>query len=249
VGDENADSARSPAIASRSGAVAIIGGTGKLGTALATRFAHAGHEVIIGSRDAARAQAAAAALAARLGVDTADRVRGLANTEAAVSAEIVVVAVPFEGQSETLRELAPAIGSRIVISTAVPLRMDETGPVHVDVPEGSATEQVASLLPTTTVVGALHTVSSATLRKLDRDVDADVIITGDNPEAKEAAAELLTALSGVRVIDGGPLRNSRYIEQLTVLLLSINMRHHRHTGIRVTDLPDELAMRLSADSA
>jgi NADPH-dependent F420 reductase len=115
-------------------------------------------------------------------------------------------------------------------------------PTHVDVEQGSASEQVAALLPRARVVGALHTVSSATLAKLDRRLDADVLITGDDHDAKLAVAQLLAALPGIRVVDGGPLRNSRYVEQLTVLLLSINMRVRRNTGIRVTNLPDELAM-------
>ena len=101
---------------------------------------------------------------------------------------------------------------------------------------------VAGAVDERVVVGALHTVSSATLAKLDRDLDAEVLITGDDPDAKTVVAELLASLSGVRVVDGGPLCNSRYVEQLTVLLLSINVRVRRNTGVRITNLPDELAV-------
>jgi hypothetical protein len=224
-------------------AVALIGGTGKLGSALAARFARAGHEVVIGSRDAARAEQAAARLAQAIGDAQGSRVRGTDNFAAAAAADVVVITVPFDAQEATLRGLAGAVEGRVVVSTAVPVRFVEgSGPTHIEVEHGSATEQAAALLPQARVVGALHTVSSAVLAKLDRSLDADVLITGDDAAAKAVVVELLAALAGVRVVDGGPLRNSRYVEQLTVLLLSINMRVRRNTGIRVTNLPDELAL-------
>lgn len=224
-------------------AVALIGGTGKLGSALAARFARAGHEVVIGSRDAARAQQAASALAQTISGVDGSRVRGADNAAAAAAADVVVITVPFDAQEATLRGLAGAVDDRVVVSTAVPVRFVEgSGPIHIEVEQGSASEQVAALLPRARVVGALHTVSSATLAKLDRDLGADVLITGDDPDAKTVVAELLASLSGVRVVDGGPLRNSRYVEQLTVLLLSINVRVRRNTGVRITNLPDELAV-------
>jgi 8-hydroxy-5-deazaflavin:NADPH oxidoreductase len=225
-------------------AVALIGGTGKLGSALAARFARAGHQVVIGSRDSARAVRAASALLNAIGGVDASRVRGLDNAAAADAADVVVITVPFDAQEATLRGLAGAVGERVVISTAVPVRFVEgAGPTHVEVEQGSASEQVAALLPRARVVGALHTLSSATLAKLDRDLDADVLITGDDSTAKMLVAGLLVSLPGIRVVDGGPLRNSRYVEHLTVLLLSINMRVRRNTGVRITNLPDDLALR------
>jgi NADPH-dependent F420 reductase len=225
------------------GAVALIGGTGKLGSALAARFARAGHEVVIGSRDAERARQAASTVTQTIdGVD-GSRVRGVDNAAAAAAADVVVITVPFEAQAATLRGLAGAVEERVVVSTAVPVRFVQgAAPTHVEVEQGSASEQVAALLPRARVVGALHTMSSATLAKVDRDLDADVLITGDDAEAKMMVAELLASLSGIRVVDGGPLRNSRYVEQLTVVLLSINMRVRRSTGVRITNLPDELAL-------
>jgi NADPH-dependent F420 reductase len=224
-------------------AVAVIGGTGKLGSALAARFARAGHAVVIGSRDAGRARLAASTLTQTIrGVD-ASRVRGADNAAAVAAADVVVITVPFDAQEATLRGLADVVGERVVVSTAVPVRFVEgAGPTHLEVEQGSASEQVATLLPQARVVGALHTVSSAMLAKLDHDLDADVLITGDDAAAKTVVAELLASLSGIRVVDGGPLRNSRYVEQLTVLLLSINRRVRRNTGIRITNLPDELAL-------
>jgi hypothetical protein len=222
-------------------AVALIGGTGKLGSALAARFARAGHSVVIGSRDGARAERVAAAIErATGGVD--GRLRGAANAGAASAADLVVITVPFDGQAATLGGIADAVADRVVVSTAVPVRFgDAGGPTHVEVDEGSASEQAAALLPGARVVGALHTVSSARLAKLDRDLDGDVLITGDDVDAKRAVAQLLGSLQGIRAVDAGPLGNSRYVEQLAVVLLTINSRVHRSTGVRVTSLPDELA--------
>ncbi len=245
---EPAGDERSRASGPQRPAVALIGGTGKLGSALALRLARAGYKVTIGSRDAVRGAQKAEALNDRLLADDSSsgdgsRVAGTDNASAAAAAEVVVITVPYDVQEQTLRGLAESVGGRVVISTAVPVRFVENlGPTHVDVAQGSATEQVAALLPQARVVGALHTVSSATLTRLDRDVGADIIVTGDEPEAKAVAANVLAALPGVRVVDGGPLRNSRYVEQLTVLLLSINLRVRRNTGIRLTNLPDELTL-------
>jgi 8-hydroxy-5-deazaflavin:NADPH oxidoreductase len=221
--------------------VALIGGTGKLGSALAGHLARAGHAVVIGSREVARADQTASAVRTATGVPAA-LLRGADNVAAAAGADVVVITVPFDVQEATVRHLVGVIGERIVVSTAVPLRMVDGAPTHVEVEQGSASEQVAVLLPSARVIGALHTVSSAILAKLDRRLDADVLLTGDDPDAKTAVARLLASLPGVRAVDAGPLRNSRYIEQLTVLLLTINMRVRRNTGIRVTNLPDEVAM-------
>ena len=224
--------------------VALVGGTGKLGSALALRLALGGHRVVIGSRDAARARQSAAEANDRLGARL-HPIAGDSNGRAVEHADVVVVTVPYDAQAATLRDLAAAVGDRVVVSTAVPVRFTGGQPEHVAVPEGSACEQVAVLLPGARVVGALHTVSSATLGKLDREVAADVIVTGDDDGAKRVAAGILSALPGVRAVDGGPLRNARYVEQFTVLLLAINMRARRNTGIRITNLPDEMTLAVA----
>ncbi len=248
---ERVQDERGGASGTRRPAVALVGGTGKLGSALALRLARAGYEVTIGSRDAARAAQIAESRNDRLLPDDGSAIRGSRiagtdNASAAEAAEIVVITVPYDAQEETVRSLADSVGARVVISTAVPLRfVENAGPIHVDVPQGSATEQVAALMPQARVVGALQTISSATRASLDRDVGADIIVTGDDAEAKTVAVQVLAALPGIRVVDGGPLRNSRYVEQLTVLLLSINMRVRRNTGIRLTNLPDELTLMVT----
>jgi NADPH-dependent F420 reductase len=220
--------------------VGLIGGTGKLGTALAARFARAGHSVVIGSRVASRAIDAAAAIEQQLG-SVPGRVRGAPNTTAAAVAGVVVIAIPYEGLRDVVAELARPTTGGIVVSAVVPVRFVKgEGPSHIDVREGSACEEIAALLPGARVIGALQTLSFVTLRNLDSDIGSDIILTGDDAAAKSTVAALLTSLAGIRTIDGGALRNSRYVEQLTVLLLAINSRYGRHTGIRITDLPDDL---------
>lgn len=228
--------------------VGLIGGTGRLGTALAARFASAGHSVVIGSRVASRAIDAAAAIEQQLG-SVPGQVRGAANTTAAAVAGVVVIAIPYEGLRDVVTELAGPTSGGIVVSAVVPVRFVKgEGPSRIDVREGSACEEIAALLPGARVIGALQTLSFVTLRNLDSDIGSDIILTGDDAAAKSTVAALLASLAGVRTIDGGALRNSRYVEQLTVLLLAINSRYRRNTGIRITDLPDDLvdAYRLGA---
>lgn len=220
--------------------VGIVGGTGKLGAALAKRLASAGHSVVIGSRVAAKATDVAATVSKGLRPG-AGVVTGADNATACAVDGVVIISVPYEGLEDIVAALGPSIGNRIVVSAVVPVRfVTGQGPSHVPVPAGSACEQIAGLLPSARVVGALQTLSFVTLRDLDRHVDSDVILTGDDDAAKAEVAHLLSALGDVRMIDGGALRNSRFVEQLTVLLMSINMRYHRHSGVRITDLPDEL---------
>lgn len=229
--------------------IAIIGGTGKLGTALAARLAAAGAAVIVGSRDRGRAADVAAEVTGRLlaaGIDRGGLLTGMDNAGAAAGADVVVVTVPYAGQAGTLAGLATALAGKLVVSTAVPVEfVENVGPVHIDVAAGSAAQEVAALLPAALVVGALQTVGSARLGRLGADVGADIIVTGDSDDAKARAATMLALLPGVRVVDGGPLRNCRYVEQVTVLLLSINLRVKRSTGVRVTNLPDAAALAVS----
>jgi 8-hydroxy-5-deazaflavin:NADPH oxidoreductase len=229
--------------------VGIVGGTGKLGMALAARFANAGLSVVIGSRVAAKGIDAATALGQRLPRSAAVIV-GADNATACAVDGVVIIAVPYEGLDDIIAELAESIGDRVVISTVVPVRFVKgDGPSPIDVPAGSACEQIAAQLPAARVVGALQTLSFATLRELDRPVDSDVILTGDDDSAKVLVAQLLAALGSLRVIDGGHLRNSRFVEQLTVLLLSINARYRRHAGVRITDISDPLAATWSRPTA
>jgi len=219
--------------------IALLGGTGRSGPGLALRFSLAGVPVVIGSRERAKGAAAAAEVSARVGAAGGGAaVTGMDNAVAAAAAGTVLITIPYEGQAALLGELAATLAGKLVVSTVVPVQVDRTlGPSHIDVPEGSAAEQAAALLPGARVVAAFHSPSSAILGRSGRPVDSDVLVTGDDAEAKSRVIELAERLPGVRGIDAGPLRYARYSEQLTVLLLSINRIHKAHAGVRITEIP------------
>lgn len=218
--------------------IALIGGTGPEGRGLAARFAMAGHEVILGSRDAQRARDIAAELAAVLSAagHAGATVSGATNADACAVSDIAIVVVPYEGHRATLEGLAEALAGKIVVDAVVPVRF-ERGPRPIEVVEGSATEQAAVLLPASTVVGAFHNLGAEALLHLDEPVDVDVLVTGGDAEAKALVRALAEEIEGVRAVDGGPLRFSRFVEGLTVLLIGINGRYKAHTGVRIQGLP------------
>jgi NADPH-dependent F420 reductase len=136
--------------------------------------------------------------------------------------------------------VAEALQGKVVVSTAVPVRFDpELGPVHVDVPQGSAAQQVAAMLPHSRVAAAFHSVTSADLKRLSRDVEGHVLVSGDDAEAKQAAMALVRLIPKLRPVDAGPLRCARYSEEFTVLLLAVNRIHGTHAGVMLTNLPPE----------
>jgi NADPH-dependent F420 reductase len=219
-------------------AISILGGTGPAGGGLALRWARAGETIIIGSRDAARAQQKASAIAQRAG--SGAKISGLSNADACAATDLLVLTVPFEGQAELLKQLKPAIrpGS-ILIDATVPLAASVGGrPSRVlGVWQGSAAQQTAELVPKgVSVVAAFHNVSADVMNG-DEDVDCDVIVCGDDPNASQAAMELAAKIPRVRAIDGGKLENARIVEQITALLIGLNIRHKGHGGIRITGLP------------
>jgi 8-hydroxy-5-deazaflavin:NADPH oxidoreductase len=211
--------------------VGILGGTGDQGRGLARRLAMAGNRVIIGSRDAGRAAAAAAS------VGSAPRVAGAANEEAARAADLVIAAVPWEGHSDLLARLAGTLEGKIVVDCVNPLGFDARGCYPVGVPEGSAAEQAAAVLPGSTVVGAFHHVSATLL--LDPEVaelDQDVLVLGDDRHATDLVQALAERIPGVRGVYAGRLRACGPVEGLTANLVAVNRRYKAHAGLRVTDV-------------
>ncbi|WP_425460188.1 NADPH-dependent F420 reductase [Herbidospora galbida] len=211
--------------------IAILGGTGDQGNGLARRFALAGHRVLIGSRSADRAQAAAEALA------DAGRVEGGANADVAAEADLVIVAVPWDGHKALLTDLAGVLAGKIVVDCVNPLGFDKQGAYALPVEEGSAVQQAAAVLPGSRVVGAFHHVSAKLL--LDPSVEAidlDVLVLGDDREATDLVQALAARIPGVRGIYGGRLRNAHQVEAFTANLVAINRRYKAHAGIRVTDV-------------
>jgi NADPH-dependent F420 reductase len=220
--------------------IAVLGGTGPEGFGLALRWARAGETVIIGSRDASRAREAAVKLQTTVG-DKA-KVSGEENRAACATAEIIVLTIPFEGHCPLLKQVKSAIrpGS-IVVDTTVPLAASVGGRATrtLGIWEGSAAQQAAELVPPgVSVVAAFHNTSADILNGEDA-VDCDVIVCSDDAAALQTVRTLASKIPGVRAIDGGKLENARILEQITALLIGLNIRHKGHSGIRITGLPEK----------
>jgi 8-hydroxy-5-deazaflavin:NADPH oxidoreductase len=209
--------------------IGVLGGTGDEGRGLARRLALAGHRVIIGSRDAGRAAAAAA------GCGGGPLLSGAVNRDAATEADVVIVAVPWDGHRDLLAALAASLAGKIVVDCVNPIGFDSRGAFSLRVPEGSAAEQAAAVLPDSTVVGAFHHVPAGLLLDpgVER-VDMDVLVLGDDRTATDLVIGLAAEIPGMRGVYGGRLRNCGQVEALTANLVSINRRYSAHAGIRVT---------------
>jgi NADPH-dependent F420 reductase len=221
--------------------VPIIGGTGALGAALAVRLAQEGTRVVIGSRDPVRAEEAARNV--RDQVPDA-QVEGFENSEAAAEGPIVFLCVPFRAQSENLTNLKGSLSEgQILVDATVPVAAAVSGKATrlLGVPQGSAAQQAQEMVPDgVTVVSALHTVSAHLLGELGHDLDEDVLIAGDSKDAKRRVADIIGRIPGLRPVDCGRLETARLIEGLTPLLISVNIRHKTHAGVKLTGLPEAL---------
>lgn len=216
--------------------IAILGGAGAEGTGLARRFAAAGHPVILGSRQADRAQAAAASVNEATGTTLTE---GADNADAAHRGEIVILSIPFAGVGETLSSLAGALTGKIVVSAIVPMEFAGGAPRLTAVPEGSAAQHIQALLPEARVIAAFHHVGAAQLADLHAPVDSDVLVCGDNAEAKAAVLALAEEIAGVRGVDAGRLDAAHIVEGITTVLVRINRRYKAHAALRITYLPDQ----------
>jgi NADPH-dependent F420 reductase len=220
--------------------IPIIGGTGALGYGLALRWAREGAEIVIGSRSPERAEEAAERI--RAAVPDA-RVEGLVNEEAAKGGSIVFLTVPFRAQSETLNNLRETLESgQLLVDCTVPTAAAISGKATrtVGVWQGSAAQQAQEMVPDgVSVVAALHTVSAPLLADLDRELDEDALLCGDRKADKARVAALVERIPGLRAVNAGSLETARIVEQLTPLLISINIRYKAHAGIRITGLPDD----------
>ena len=209
--------------------IGVLGGTGEQGRGLARRLAMAGHEVVIGSRDAGRA----AGIASEVGLGVA----GLGNEDCARWADIVIVAVPWDGHAALLESIASAMVGKIVVDCVNPLGFDKQGAYALRVEEGSAAQQAAGLLPESRVVAAFHHISAVLL--LDEsveEIDTDVLVIGDDRGATDAVQALASRIPGIRGVYGGRLRNAGQVEAMTANLIAMNRRYKVHAGLRVTDV-------------
>ncbi|HZA53517.1 MAG TPA: NADPH-dependent F420 reductase [Candidatus Udaeobacter sp.] len=211
--------------------VAIVGGTGSLGNALALRLGAPGVKVIIGSRDAQKAQNAVESLKPKM---RAGELAGATNQEAVKEADFVVIAVPYEGQAGMVQVLKGQLGGKIVIDTVVPLKK---GKPFVP-PAGSALLEAQAILGNEApVIGALHNLSALDLGDVDAHL-GDVLVCGDNEEAKQKVMEIIRRI-GARPFDGGPAANAYVIEGLTGVIIHLNRKHKsKHGSIKIIGVGD-----------
>ena len=219
--------------------IAILGGTGAEGSGLAYHLAQAGENVLIGSRDAARAQETAKRLRERIGGDS--QIEGMDNASAAATCDVAILTVPFSGVSALLKQLKSVWKpGTMVIDTTVPLAAAVGGAATrvLGVWQGSAAEQTKELLPPGVSLAAAFQNLGAESLAGNEPVECDVLVCGDDEKAKQVAFELVSKIRGARPLNGGKLENARIVESLTALLIGLNMRYKVHgAGIRFTGLP------------
>ena len=216
--------------------LAFLGGTGPEGRGLALRLALAGEDVIIGSRDAERAAASAGELATRLR-DGSGQIEGSDNATAALRAEAAFLTVPYDAQKPLLEQLAETLSGKVVVNVIAPMRFERgRGAVAVPVEAGSAAEEAQLLLPGASVVAAFQNVSAEELQEPDQEMEGDVVVCADNREAKALVMSLTEKIPNLRPVDGGSLANSKYVEQITPLLVNINRIYKVHSGIRIVGI-------------
>ena len=213
--------------------IGFIGGTGPEGRGLALRFALAGEKVLIGSRDEGRAKDAAESISEHV---PPGAISGGANDVVARESDIVFIAVPYAAQKDTLAALEKELAGKIIVNVIAPLAFNKGRASAIRVEEGSAALESKSLLPKSRIVAGFHNISAQELLIPDKPLDTDIIIFGDDEEAKTTIMKLAETIQGVRAVDGGGLENARYCEDLTALLLNINRIHKAHAMIKIVGI-------------
>lgn len=216
----------------------FLAGTGPLGQGLALRLATAGHKVLIGSRQQEKAEAVVAELLRGHDAEHLP-VLGVANADAAAQSDVVYLMFPWEGQASYLPGVADAIGGKIAVSVISPLAFDDAGPHMPELAAGSAAEEARDLLPNARLVSAFHDVAAKKLLNLPKPVETDVLVCGDDPEAKAVVLGHADVIPGMRGVDAGALRMSRQLEGLTAVLVAVNQRYKVRAGVKITGLSEE----------
>lgn len=214
--------------------IAVLGGTGPQGKGLAYRFARGGHTVVLGSRSVERAEEAAAEIRERV---QGSEVTGTSNGEACDGADVVVLAVPYDGHDALVASLADRLAGKVVVSCVNPLGFDEHGPYGLPLPQ-SAAETAAELAPAARLVGAFHHVSAKSLWGRAEALDhEDVLVCGDDAEAVDVVVGLARTVTGRDGVVAGPLRMARQLEPLTAVLIAVNKRYKVRSGVALANLP------------
>jgi len=213
--------------------IAVIGGTGKEGSGLSLRWARAGLDVIIGSRRLEKAERVATELNETLGQEL---IRGLANRDAAQAGDIVVLSVPYAAHRAILEDIQPALPGKVLIDVTAPIDPKNPGRVRLLEAGSAAVEAQQFLGDQVTVVAAFQNIAAGHLQNLDHDIDSDVLVCGDDRDAKQLAIELAEK-AGMHALDAGPLINASTVEGLTAVLVGLNKRYKsKGTGIRITGI-------------
>jgi 8-hydroxy-5-deazaflavin:NADPH oxidoreductase len=214
--------------------IALVGGTGPEGRGLAQRLALAGHTVVIGSRSADRAREIAERLSDEAGEGA--RISGADNAQVVSESDLTILTIPYAGLGDTLPPLADSLREKIVVSTIAPIEFQEGRPVVLQVGAGSAAQEVARMLPGSRVVSAFQTVDAHALSDLDHELDTDVLVSSNDTEARRLVVRLANGIAGVRALSAGRLGSSRYVEECTALLITLNRIYKSHSGIRITGI-------------
>ncbi|MEC9307953.1 MAG: NADPH-dependent F420 reductase [Chloroflexota bacterium] len=214
--------------------LAFLGGTGEEGRGLALRLALSGESVIIGSRDKDRAEEAACDLKK---IATGSTIWGMDNANAAEEADIAFITVPYEAQNRLLTQISGNLLGKIVVDVVAPMKFERgIGAMAVEVAAGSAAEEAQALLPESLIVSAFQNVSAADLLSPEKEMDGDVLVCSDNENAKRRVMDVVNLIKSLRPVNAGSLANSKYIEQITPLLVNINRLYKVHSGIAITGL-------------
>lgn len=214
--------------------LAFLGGTGPEGKGLALRLAAAGEPAIIGSRDAGRAATAAEEL---VQLAPGARITGADNAQAATDADVVFLAFPYEGQRATLETLQNALKGKVVVDVIAPMSFQRgRGASAVEVEAGSAAQEAQELLPDSMVVSAFQNISAEELQHPGTVMVGDVIVCSDHAEPKKMVMDLVGKIPSLRPVDGGGLANSKYVEQITPMLVNINRIYKIHAGIKIVGI-------------
>lgn len=213
--------------------IGFIGGTGPEGRGLALRFALAGEAVMLGSRDAARADEAARSVASS--APRANVSAGL-NIEVARQADVVFVAVPYAAQRQTIEEIKTPLAGKTVVEVVAPLAFSKGVASAIAVAEGSAAQEAQSVASDSTVVAAFQTISAHDLLVPDMRIESDVVVCADDDQARQSVMSLAEKIDGVRAVNGGGLHNARYVEDMTALLLNINKLYKARSAIKIVGI-------------
>ncbi|MGI9558929.1 MAG: NADPH-dependent F420 reductase [Thermodesulfobacteriota bacterium] len=217
--------------------ISLLGGTGDIAEGLVLRWSKAGHEIFVGSRNQEKADTITAEYVEKikaLGVEP--NVHGMENAQAAESSEVIVISIPPEYAADTIAALAGSITNQIVITPVVPMAKEGKSFLFVPPSQGSSALEIKEKLPPTArLVSAYHNLPAKGLSNVDKDLDADVVICGDDEEAKQVVTKLTGDLSGLRTLDAGPLEISPMIEAITPLIVNLNIRHKKHFSVKFVD--------------